>query len=95
MKLTPARKKALSVLKDKGPLTARAFAHAMWPDAPGHTKPSKCGNNGTSRGGGMVLAAGSFLSHLMRYLMVYKNYDSHMYGLTPVGEKALKESQCG
>lgn len=93
MKVSEKRRKALAVLKEKGPMTARAFAHAMWPDSPGHTKPSKCGNNGTTRGGGMVLAAGSFLSHLMRDLMVYKNYDSRMYGLTPVGEKALKENQ--
>lgn len=93
--MTDATKRALTIIRDHGPIRPREFADLMWPDSPGHNRYSKCGPKGSHRGGGMYLAAGGYLGKLRRRGLI--RYEDHYlsgwwlgYVLTDEGKKALE-----
>lgn len=90
--MTPERLRALTILREKGAMRPKAFALAMWPDAPGHIRVTMCGNNGSSRGGGMWRAAGSFLSRLSSLGLVCRNHEYRTYGITKAGLAAVEKT---
>jgi DNA-binding transcriptional ArsR family regulator len=67
MKPLPSRQRlrALDVLEGEE-LTPSEFAKLMWPSSDGWRHPTKCGPNGSHKGGGMYLSAGGFLAKLER-----------------------------
>jgi len=95
--VTPARLRALTIVRDYGPIRPREFARKMWPDSPRWKSHTKCGNHGVSRGGGMSLAGGGFLGKLYRDGLVNRKYNDTFrslggYYLTDKGHKALEEA---
>jgi len=99
MKATPSQLKALHILKEHGPIRPREFARLMWPDSEGWRRSTKCGPNGSTRGGGMCLAGGGYLGKLYHKgwsKEVYSQYDptrSLGYSLTEEGWQALEEDE--
>ena len=93
MTLTPARRKALEIIRDHPGIRPRGFAEKMWPDSEAWSHHTKCGPNGVTRGGGMPLAAGGFLGKLRHAGLVWndlRNYNND-YHLTEKGKEALKD----
>lgn len=73
---SPSVAKALRILADykdehDRPISPRIFARRMWPDSPGWLSPTKCGNNGTTRGGAMPQAGGGMMGKLERAGLIY------------------------
>ena len=92
VKLTPAQRRALEIVRDNPDIRPRIFANLMWPDSEGHRHHTKCGPRGSTRGGGMRLSAGGYLGKLSRAGLLV--YTGHKYGsayvISRAGEEALK-----
>lgn len=78
--LSEAQKKALEIIRDHGPIRPREFARKMWPDSEGWRRSSRAGLYGSSRGGGMNLAAGGYLGKLARKGWIVMLYERLTYG---------------
>jgi len=96
--MTPARARALAIIREHGPITPRPFARKMWPDSPKWEAHTPCGPKGVSKGGGMNLAGGAFLGKLARdglisRRLVRRSWGTELtgYTLTTAGRKALEE----
>ncbi len=95
--LSARSRRALTILAEHGPLLPNAFARRMWPAAPGWRHHTRCGRNGVSPGGGMVLAAGGYLGRLCQQGWIERtDRRDHTdaltyveYGVTPAGRAAL------
>ena len=62
----PGSRRALTILRQHGPMTASEFAREMWPESPAWNRFYKCGPSGATRGRGLVKSAGSFLGKLRK-----------------------------
>ncbi len=73
-------------------LTARDFAQEMWEDSPAWKRSYNTGN-GATRGKGMWLCAGSYLSKLRYKGLIYVDYDRgySLYTLSNKGRGLLKK----
>ncbi len=87
---TEGEARALTILRDDGPLMARGFAERMWPDAEGWNKVTRCGPYGVTRGGQMNGAGGAYLAKLRQRGWA----DSHrrQWRLTADGWKAIESA---
>ena len=86
--------KALLLIRNHKIDSPRQFARFMWPDSAGWKRTSKAGPNGTSRGGGMNLAAGGYLGKLERRKLIRRSITVVLpYRLTEEGNAALDEWQ--
>lgn len=88
--ITAKRAQALQIVRDQGSLAPREFARQMWPDSPGWRRVSKCGPYGSTRGGGMCLAGGSYLGKLRRASLVEKDA-SDPRGLYSISEEGRRQ----
>jgi hypothetical protein len=93
-KMTPVQQRALEIIRDHPGITPRAFGRLLWSDAEAWQYCHKCGNNGSSTGGGMNLASGAYLGKLAKAGLVYRDFGS--YGqtkayLTKEGREALEK----
>lgn len=94
MTLSKKTVQALEILEAYPGLQPREFAKLMWPESPGWKRPSKCGNNGMHRGGGMYRAAGGFLGKLCKRGLAYWKYieaGRREYYISPLGTMELQE----
>lgn len=83
--LSASQRRALEILKYNMIEAPAQFARLMWPDSPAWKNHTKKGR-GTTRGGGMAVAAGCYLGKLRR-----AGYVSNIgFILTTEGEKALE-----
>lgn len=91
--LTAARRRALEIIRDHGPIGPGVFAVYMWPDSPCWKKVYKCGNQASSRGIAMAYAAGGFLGKLRREdLITPPNWTMPIqYVLSTEGYRVLSE----
>lgn len=93
MKLTVSQQRALTILRDHGPLRPREFAKHMWPDSTGWHRSAKCGPNGSHRGGGMYRAGGAYLGKLRaRGWVWWAPLPSTAHVLTADGRRALEQT---
>lgn len=100
MNITPITLKALAIIDEHGPIKPREFARFMWPDSPGWQRASPCGPKGTTHGGGMWKAGGSYMWKLYRAGLVHQDRtilwdNSHYFRgwrLTNKGKAALQEA---
>lgn len=96
--MTEAQRRALTIVQDycekyRHPIRPREFSKLMWPDSEGHHHHTKCGNHGSTHGGGMWLAGGGYLGKLRHAgLLLYSggSYDSG-YMISAKGREALME----
>ena len=81
---------ALHILEDHGPhgITAAEFGQTLWPDAEGHRRYHKNGNNSVARGRMMNMSAGGYLGRLRK--MGFIDWENM---LIIEGRKALEEYQ--
>ncbi len=91
--LTPTQVRALTILRDHGPLTPRAFAQKMWPDSPGWQRCYKCGPHGASDGIMMALAGGGYLGKLRQRGLATVSWDGwHLeHVISAEGRRLLRE----
>lgn len=97
MKLTPARKRALEIVRSHPGIGPTPFASLMWPNSKGHTTRSH--RHATPAGGavgaGIKMTAGSFLRRLedsgLGSVSGYHDYQRE-YHLSAEGRKALDEA---
>lgn len=91
--LTPARRRALEILRDYPGIRPLGFAEKMWPDSEGWSHLTSCGPKGVTRGGGMPQAAGSYLGKLRKDGLVRNNVSdfNNDYYLTEKGKQALED----
>lgn len=99
MKLTPARARALVIVRDNPGIGAARFAVKMWPDSTGHARRSH--RHATPAGGavgaGIKMRAGVFLGRLARDGLLAIEYrggcmsyrGSGQYHLSAEGRRAL------
>lgn len=66
MPLTDNERRALEILRDRGPLTPGRFARLMWPTSKGWKHAVKCGIKGAHQGGGMYRAGGAYIGRLRK-----------------------------
>lgn len=95
MKLSKKSIKALKILNKysyPNGLTASDFAKEMWANSPAWKRSYNTGN-GATRGKGMWLCAGSYLSKLRYKGLVYVDYDRgySLYTLSSRGRELLEE----
>ena len=64
--MRPPTRRALTILRDHGPLTPREFAEKMWPDSPAWKRVNKCGPYGATKGRAIVESGGGFLGKLRK-----------------------------
>lgn len=86
---------ALRILNDVVVERPRQFGLLFWGrDHPGWQRNTRCGH-GTSRGGGMNLAAGGYLGKLRKQGLVYELSGAAIkrWVLTPAGRAALADYQ--
>lgn len=96
--MTPGYRRALEIIRDDGPISPSRFAEKMWPDSPHWQESYKCGQYGSTRGRGVVLAGGSLMGKLRTRGWVthpYARYgpdiyDWYTYVLTTKGQDALQ-----
>jgi hypothetical protein len=76
IQVTPKTRKALTILRKHGQLSATRFAELNWPKSEYWQKSYKCGRKGNAavRGRGMWLAAGSYLAKLAKLKYVNREY---------------------
>jgi hypothetical protein len=88
--VTAIRRRALTILRDHGPLAPLAFAELMWPDAPAWNTSTKAGKYGSTTGGGIIRAGGAYLAKLRKAGLV-QHYpgDDRQHVLTDAGRAAL------
>jgi len=82
----------LTILRKHGQLSATRFAELNWPKSECWQKSYKCGKNGSRRGTGMWLAAGSYLAKLAKagYVNREHKYDGQrVFTITATGLKEL------
>lgn len=99
MSLTPARRRALEVVRDHPELGPSQFALLAWPSSKGHTTRSR--RHATPAGGavgaGIKMTAGAYLRQLERDGLVsssgsrFASYQRR-YRLSPQGRAALEEA---
>jgi hypothetical protein len=95
--MTESTKKALEIIKEKGPIKPKRFAKFMWPDSDGWSTHTNCGH-GVTRGGGMNLAAGGYLGKLRKRGLIEKKlerwptegYRNKGYILSKEGKKKIE-----
>lgn len=95
-KMTEARRKALAILDNHGPVTAGQFARMMWPDSPGWSRPIGCGPKGSHKGRGMYLSAGCYLNKLKNdgladFVIRSLFHVQYTWVITSQGRRLLKE----
>lgn len=90
--MTDRQKEAMTILLEVPGITARFFAKRFWPDNDMHLRP-KNGGNGSQKGKGAWLAAGSYMGKLIKKGMV-RHTRNYGYELTAQGIKELKEEIC-
>ena len=88
--LTTAQRRALEILRDKGPLPPREFSRWMWPDNIAHQATGKCGAYGVTRGTGMHLAGGAYLGKLSKAGLVSYDVRARSYVPSAAGHAALE-----
>lgn len=95
--LTPARLRALAILRDHPGVTAGEFALLMWPDSKGHRKVSRRSSTpaGGAMGAGIKMSAGVFLWRLVRSGLAWSGttgFASHqnVFSISAAGQKALE-----
>jgi hypothetical protein len=92
--ITAKTAKALQILVDAGkPICARDFAEKMWPESKGWDKYHNIGY-GATRGSGMWLSAGSYLSKLYQRKLVMLDFtgsNQKVYTISRQGREALDE----
>jgi len=102
MNPTPTAIRALKIIRDHGPIRPREFGEKLWgKEHPGWRRVSKAGPSGSTRGGGMNLAAGGYIGKLFKAGWVWPNYfifgprdqEYRFQGweLTDAGHKILQE----
>ena len=98
VELTERQKKALVIIRDRGPIRPREFAMFMWPESDRWNNLVNCGKNGVHRGGGMYRAAGGYLGKLTKKKFIVEkivwtngDWTSHGFYLTDYGKKVLDE----
>lgn len=94
MKLTPARRRALEIVRDHPGIGPTPFARLMWPDSKGHTTRSHrhATPAGGALGAGIKMRAGVFLGRLTRDGLISARPLSHGrsdYYLSEAGRAAL------
>ena len=93
----PGTRRALSILREHGPMTAGEFAREMWPDSPAWKRVYNCGPNGATRGRGLVKSGGSFLGKLAKQELVEVGWDRHstvnLHSLSQHGRYVLREDE--
>lgn len=87
--MTPSMTKALTILRDHGPIKPREFARLMWPDSPAWKLPAKAGPKGTHKGGGMYTAAGGYLGRLHRAGLAEHASDPTEYRISRAGRARI------
>lgn len=88
IKLTPALKKALEIIKDTSyskQFGYRGFAEKMWPDSLMHHR-SKNGVRGT----GAWLCAGSYIARLAKQGLAYKDHKRNGFYITSKGRELIQ-----
>lgn len=86
---------ALAILQSHGGITPEGFARLLWPESDGWKRSVRAGN-GSARGGGMRMAAGSYLGKLSKQGYAEKKWKSFRdsaggWYLTKTGLEALVE----
>jgi hypothetical protein len=97
-KLTKAQRRALEIVRDKGPVIPGQFAHFMWPDSSAWGYQYNSGHGAAAVGRGIVRSGGAYLGKLYHRGWVRRLYDRDMemyrgYVLTEEGERVLVESE--
>jgi hypothetical protein len=92
--LTPARRRALQIVRDHPGVGPTPFASFMWPESKGHKTRSR--RHATPAGGavgaGIKMTAGVFLGRLGRDGLITPRHGDHghtFWYLTEAGRKAL------
>ena len=85
--------RALMIIRDYKITQAKQFALFMWPDSPAWMRDKSNGNNRSVIGGGMPLAAGSFLAKLEKRGLIRTSFiQDGLYSLTDDGEEMLEDN---
>jgi hypothetical protein len=95
-KLSPARRRALEIVRDHPGTGGRHFAYLMWPDSPGWTSRSR--RSGAGGAGamavGIIMRGGTFLAELWKAGLISPEFKAHGatdYRITEAGLDALRE----
>jgi hypothetical protein len=87
--MTDREREALTILREFPGIRATAFAKKFWPGHDMLLRP-KNGGNGSQKGKGAWLAAGSYIAKLSKKGWVRHLWDTGGYMLTEKGKEALK-----
>lgn len=88
--ITEKTYKALIIIRDNPEITARYFANLMWPDSPAKNRHSN-GGNGSQKGKGLWLSAGSFLAKLHKQGLLRHGGSVWNHRITPKGIVEINE----
>lgn len=83
--LTPTLLRALTLLRDKGPMAPSTFGHEMWP------KHATYGRELRAQGAGY--AGGAYLSKLQKRDIVWHEAGAGRYRISPKGLELLKQEE--
>ena len=90
-KLSAKARRALIIVRDVPGLRPHAFARRYFAkDDPGWTRVCQCGPGGSTKGSGLVMAAGAFLAKLRHRGLVCDGHWPKGYRITPAGVAALR-----
>lgn len=98
MSLTPARARALTILRDHPRVGPTAFAKLMWPTSKGHTTRShrRATPAGGAVGAGIKMSAGAFLGRLWDSGLATRSRNGlgrDEFSLSPAGRAELEEHE--
>lgn len=88
---------ALRIMRDHGPLRPTQFAELMWPDSLAWQISYNCGPNGSMRGRGLIMSAGSYLGRMRKLGLTFHRYREVLgiwtgrWYITEEGRELLKE----
>lgn len=92
--MTDAQARALTILREHGPMMPREFAERMWPDSPGWERVHRCGY-GATKGRMMAMSGGAYLGKLHKrglVRIVTKRWlPGFMWTISPKGLAALND----
>lgn len=64
--MTDTQRRALTILRNQGPILASRFSELMWPDSLAHNRVHNCGPNGATRGRMIWMSGGAYLGKLRK-----------------------------